>query len=221
MTINNDDYYSLADVLEIVTSVALEGLKYAKDSYDISRYNKLLDLSSKTYSNYFELDDRNLRSIFLNSIGCKTPKCGAEAAIVNEHDLLLVLKRTDDLTWCLPCGWVDVDEDFSQAAVRETKEETGLDVTAKYYISLTKKGPRNRSAILNQINAIVLMEKINSSKVELKLSHEHSEYKWIRNSNEINHWHPNHKYQTDYIFRHLTSKKSNFLEISCSTRSPD
>jgi ADP-ribose pyrophosphatase YjhB (NUDIX family) len=31
-------------------------------------------------------------------------------------------------TWSLPSGYIDYEEDFLTAAVRETKEETGLDV---------------------------------------------------------------------------------------------
>ncbi len=43
---------------------------------------------------------------------------------------LLVQEKKKEVygQWNLPAGWVDAGETFQQAAVREAKEETGLDV---------------------------------------------------------------------------------------------
>ncbi|MBT5875782.1 MAG: NUDIX hydrolase [Candidatus Latescibacteria bacterium] len=39
--------------------------------------------------------------------------------------------------WCLPCGFIEFREDFLTAGIRETKEETGLDIDVKSIISVT------------------------------------------------------------------------------------
>jgi 8-oxo-dGTP diphosphatase len=39
-------------------------------------------------------------------------------------------------TWSLPSGYVDYEEDFLTAALRETKEETGLDVEIRSILNL-------------------------------------------------------------------------------------
>jgi 8-oxo-dGTP diphosphatase len=56
----------------------------------------------------------------------------AAAVIVREGRVLLIRRRRPegDLIWALPSGQVEVGETAQEAAERETKEETGLDVRA-------------------------------------------------------------------------------------------
>jgi ADP-ribose pyrophosphatase YjhB (NUDIX family) len=48
-------------------------------------------------------------------------------AVIQDGKILLT-KREDFETWILPSGGVEEGESLAQAAIRETKEETGLDV---------------------------------------------------------------------------------------------
>jgi 8-oxo-dGTP pyrophosphatase MutT (NUDIX family) len=46
--------------------------------------------------------------------------------VVNDAGEILLIRRSDNDNWALPGGAIDIGESLVQAAVRETKEETGI-----------------------------------------------------------------------------------------------
>ena len=50
-----------------------------------------------------------------------------KVAVIHEGKILLT-QREDFETWILPSGGIEEGESIGQAAIRETKEETGIDV---------------------------------------------------------------------------------------------
>ncbi|MRH90006.1 NUDIX domain-containing protein [Nocardia sp. SYP-A9097] len=53
---------------------------------------------------------------------------GGSALIVDEHGAVLMQRRGDSGNWSLPGGAMEIGETLEQCAIRETKEETGLDI---------------------------------------------------------------------------------------------
>jgi ADP-ribose pyrophosphatase YjhB (NUDIX family) len=48
-------------------------------------------------------------------------------AVANDAGEVLLIRRSDNDNWALPGGAIDIGESLAQAAVRETREETGVD----------------------------------------------------------------------------------------------
>ena len=52
----------------------------------------------------------------------------ANAVVVNDDGAILVIQRSDNGNWALPGGGMDLGESLPETAVRETAEETGVDI---------------------------------------------------------------------------------------------
>ena len=58
-----------------------------------------------------------------------------------DRPIVLISRKNPPLGWALPGGFVDIGETVEQAAVREAKEETGLDIQIVKMIGVYS-GPR-------------------------------------------------------------------------------
>ncbi len=60
----------------------------------------------------------------------ENPVVGVAAIVFNRDGRILLGRRNGSYRglWCIPCGYVEYDEDVFDAVVREFKEETGLDI---------------------------------------------------------------------------------------------
>jgi 8-oxo-dGTP pyrophosphatase MutT (NUDIX family) len=51
----------------------------------------------------------------------------ANAIVVNDMGEILMIRRTDNGNWAVPGGGMDLGESITDTAIRETREETGID----------------------------------------------------------------------------------------------
>lgn len=123
-------------------SLAQAGLYYGKDPFDLERYRRIREISAEIVSRQSDLPLEKVRDLFCNEIGYQTPKLDTRAAIFQDGKILLV--RENNGTWSLPGGWVDVDLSVRENAVKEVREEAGLEVSADFLIAVQDREKHNR-----------------------------------------------------------------------------
>lgn len=120
-------------------AIAQTGIAFSPSRYDVERYEEILKVSAEMESaaEGHAADPQFVASIFerlradvgADVQGYVTPKVGAGAIVFNAHDELLLIDRSDGRGWFPPVGFADVGYTPAQIAVKETREETGLEVT--------------------------------------------------------------------------------------------
>ena len=176
-------------LLDEIQTIARNGLHYAENPYDRERYEHLMSLAAQTYSGLLDVPAEQIQTRFLRELGYITPKVGANAAIFNEQGEILLMDRVDGSGWCLPCGWVDPNEKPIEAAIREAREETGLEVEVKQLVGVFTQ----MSSIANGPHTLIavahLCEVVGG---ELTLSHEGLALQYWP-IDEVLRWHSTHE----------------------------
>jgi ADP-ribose pyrophosphatase YjhB (NUDIX family) len=108
-------------------AIAQDGLTYAHDDYDLGRYEQLRELAAEILAAHSTGTLEEARNLLVLETGPATPKMDVRAAVFRDDRILLV-KEPDEAGWSVPGGWADVGESPSEAAARETLEESGYSV---------------------------------------------------------------------------------------------
>lgn len=100
----------------------------------------------------------------------------ARGIIKNDNDEILIVKRhpkskTDPEMWELPGGKVEDGEFFTDALVREIKEETNLDVDVGDFAEAIQNDYSHK-------RTVQIMMYLTDIKGEVKISEEHTDWKW-------------------------------------------
>ncbi len=180
------DIFSL---LEEIQAIARTGLHYTSGVYDRERYERLLNLAAGQYQELLDLPEEEVKARFKAEIGSITPKIGADAAIFNDQGQILLMDRVDGSGWCLPCGWVEVNERPVDAAIREVREETGLEVMAKQFVGLFTRPASAQNGPHSMVAVVHLCEVVGG---QLTLSHEGLDLKYW-SIDTVENWHATHE----------------------------
>ncbi|KTD70194.1 Mutator MutT protein [Legionella steelei] len=121
-----------------IQAIAQNGLTYSNNEFDKERYLRLREIASEFMANYSDTPLAEIKQIFSLEAGYATPKVDVRAFILKDNKLLLVKERADEL-WTLPGGWAETNESAAESVIRETKEESGFDVSVIRLLALWDK----------------------------------------------------------------------------------
>lgn len=124
-----------------IQSIAQIGLTYVKDPFDKERYERLREISAEMLAEKTGESVEKVKGLFCNETGYQTPKIDTRAAVFKDGKILLVHEKNG--TWSLPGGWCDVLQSVGNNAVKEVKEETGLDVLPSRIIAVQDRNRHN------------------------------------------------------------------------------
>ena len=142
---NNEKWLSWAVELQ---SIAQAGLFYGKEKFDLERYERIREISAEMLAYKTDIPLEKVRDIFCCETGYQTPKLDTRAAL---------FVKENDGKWSLPGGWVDVDLSVMENALKEVKEEAGLDADLDFVIAVQDRDKHNLPVYAYKICKVFVM----------------------------------------------------------------
>jgi 8-oxo-dGTP pyrophosphatase MutT (NUDIX family) len=132
------DAHDLVRWAEALAGVARTGLGFTQSLYEQERFEEVLKIAAdilaasavEREAEVVEaslLFDQWMASVGSGVPGYVTPKSAVGAVVGDEEGRLLLVQRKDSGWWLYPTGWADVGYSPAEVALKEVKEETGID----------------------------------------------------------------------------------------------
>ena len=188
-TKGNSSYYKPSSSLNMLFKY--ESRTYIGQLFD-DEIKKVLSRTNNALIKYDDDEDKILQESINESQD--EPKRYSNMILMNpDEDAVLILRRANYMRkfrtmWGFPGGSVDQkDKDSKAAAVRELKEETGIELTFNEECKCKKfDSIKNEDGSISDYWIAILEDEH-----EVKLSREHSKYEWFNEKNKEKHkWMP-------------------------------
>jgi ADP-ribose pyrophosphatase YjhB (NUDIX family) len=127
--------------------------------------------------------------------------------VLNDDGELLLIRRTDNENWAMPGGAMDIGETIAEAAVRETREETGIDCEVARLVGVYTN-PRHvmeytSNGEVRQECSLVFAARPTGG--EIATSSESSDVRWVA-PGEVDHlqMHPSMRQRVEHVLARRT-----------------
>jgi len=118
-----------------IQALSQTGTNYSVNEFDKERYSQLMEIAVEIIAEHSLHEKDDLIKEFSLQNGYAAVRVDVRAAVFQDNKLLMVNEVMDG-TWSMPGGWADVGDLPSEAAERETLEETGFIVKARKLIGV-------------------------------------------------------------------------------------
>jgi ADP-ribose pyrophosphatase YjhB (NUDIX family) len=127
---------------ESLAGIARTGLSFSDSVYERERYEEVLHIAADIRRAAGRAHDPEivveewLAQVADGVAGYATPKIAVGAVVGNDEGQILLIQRADSGIWLYPTGWADIGYSASEVAVKEVREETGIEVEVRGLIGL-------------------------------------------------------------------------------------
>lgn len=139
-------------------AIAQNGLTFVRDVYDKERYLRLREISAEMMAHVTDTPIEKVRELFCYERGYQTPKIDVRAAMVEDGKILLVQENSGK--WSIPGGWCDINLSVKENAVKEAREEAGLDIEVGRVVALQDRSKHNFPPQLSSICKVFVLCKV-------------------------------------------------------------
>lgn len=120
-------------------AIAETGLAFAKDDYDIERYEEIAALARDMLSNLTSIPVNQLKHLLTTDVRrYVSPQIDVRGAVFHQDKILLVQEKTDG-RWTLPGGYADLGLSAAENIEKEVHEEAGIKVRAQTLFAVRHK----------------------------------------------------------------------------------
>ena len=118
---------------ESLAGIARTGLGFTSSVYERERFEEILhvaaDIRAQAHRTHdpAQLVDEWLVSVGDGVAGYVTPKVAVGAVVGDDRGRILLIQRADSGIWLYPTGWADIGYSPAEVAIKEVREETGID----------------------------------------------------------------------------------------------
>jgi len=122
---------------ESLAGIARTGLAFTESLYERERYEEVLHVAAEIHARALRRPpgesleatvEQWMKQVEAGPAGYVTPKVAIGAVVGNDAGELLLLQRSDSGIWLYPTGWADIGYSASEVAVKEVREETGIEI---------------------------------------------------------------------------------------------
>jgi ADP-ribose pyrophosphatase YjhB (NUDIX family) len=118
---------------EALAGIARTGLGFTENLYERERFEEVLAVAADiAHAAGGDFDPERQIEEWMGLVGegvpgYVTPKVGVAAVVGNDEGEILLVQRSDSGVWLYPTGWADIGYSASEVAVKEVREETGIE----------------------------------------------------------------------------------------------
>ena len=123
-------------------SMAQAGLYYSENPFDRERYQRIREIAAEMLAERTGLPLEKVTDLFCGGVGYQTPKVDTRGAVFQDGRILLVRER--DGRWAIPEGWCEYNLSPADNAVKELKEEAGVDAAVRSLIAVQDRDKHNQ-----------------------------------------------------------------------------